>query len=102
MTRRLFTTQERAYIAANKDHAEDALKDLIEDLNYVRSKIASYAVAFDGVRQFIDEAIATIDEDARLKKLENIREVCVNHSSTTWLDLKTIRTIANLVENTRC
>ena len=46
MTRRTFSSQERLYIDSYKHDAEEALKDLIEDLKTARSRIAGHAAAF--------------------------------------------------------
>ena len=64
MTRRTFSSQERLYIDSYKHDAEEALKDLIEDLKTARSRIAGHAcrrgwecAGFRGLARLIPEII---------------------------------------------
>lgn len=80
MSNRTFSKNERAYIEAHKHDAEAALRALITDINTARREVASYAMAFSSMAQFLEEVLAIEDRGAQRQTLQGVIQVCHNFS----------------------
>ena len=92
---RTLSKNERAYIDAHKHDAEDALRLLITDINTAKREVASYAMAFSGIAEFITEALATDDPIEKKRKLEGVIQVCHNFSVPINSVYEGLRSIGN-------
>ena len=95
MSNRTFSKNERAYIEAHKHDAEAALRALITDINTARREVASYAMAFSGIAEFITEALSVDDPIEKKRKLEGVIQVCHNFSVPINNVYEGLRSIGN-------
>ena len=80
MSNPTFSKNERAYIEAHKRDAEAALRALITDIHTARREIASYAMAFSSMAQFLEEVLAIEDRGKQRLTLQGVIQVCHNFS----------------------
>ena len=49
---------------------------------------------FGSLAQFLDEVMALEDHKEQMAKLKGVRQVCINFSSDTWAEIKTLGLMA--------
>ena len=95
MSNQTFSKNERAYIEANKRDAEAALRALITDIHTARREIASYAMAFSSMAQFLEEVLAIEDQAKQRLTLQGVIQVCHNFSVPISNVYEGLRSIGN-------
>lgn len=74
------TKEERAYVAANKDDAEKALRGLLQDVKLARSHLASHLAAFDSIAAFLRDALSETDPEKMRAIVQGTITVAENYS----------------------